>query len=274
VTFLPGKAFIDTTVLTDALLKQSEQGREARRALKRYDHTSISAYAIKEFKGGPLRNYVWFYNKIVTTERWSDAVDAIRRIGATPKRYLLSTALQALADFQSSLGRQLTVTLAAKYPDATKDEMERDEARIWTKIKIMTAWRNRRNVVDSTVHELSCYHETGPKIKENGVIDIDPTRCPVEDCSLRLQLTSKPNELAQLFEASKKLADKRETIARRNALRHLHRTPKRNLSEAQCRALGDAVFVMQCPPDRVILTTNITDYVPLAAAVGKDVESP
>jgi predicted nucleic acid-binding protein len=181
VISLPDKAFVDTSVLVDALLKQSTQGDVARTALRRYSETQLPVYAIKELKAGALRNYVWFHNKVVTTERWEDAVAAIRRIGATPKRYLLSTALEALTDFESSLGKRLLASLAQNYPGASEGEMKRAEARVWLKTTIMRAWRKRRHVTTAVVRDLSCYSETDPTIKSTGVIDDKPVTCGVPD---------------------------------------------------------------------------------------------
>jgi predicted nucleic acid-binding protein len=271
---LPDKAFVDTSVLVDALLKQTTQGDEARASLKRYSETHLPVYAIKELKAGALRNYVWFHNKIATTNRWEDAVDAIRRVGATPKRYLLSTALQALTDFESSLGKRLLEELAQKYPGATESEMKRAEAQIWLKTAIMRAWRRRRKMTTKIVSDLSCYTETDLNLKLNGTIDDHPVRCGVPDCCLRNEFVARPNDVENLVSACSSLPDKSETMKRRSALRQLHRTPKRILSEDQCRALGDAVFAFHCPTDAEILTTNVNDHGPLAEALGKTVATP
>jgi predicted nucleic acid-binding protein len=274
VTSLPDKAFVDTSVLVDALMKQSAQGVHARAALLRYSETQLPVYTIKELKAGALRNYVWFHNKVATTDRWDNAVDAIRRIGATPRRYLLSTALQALTDFNSSLGKRLLASLAKKYPGASEGEMKRAEAQIWLKTTIMRAWRKRRSLTTKVVNDLSCYRETDPTVKVNGMIDDRPVKCSVSDCCLRQEFIAHDVDVANLLSACNALADKSETMKRRKVLRQLHRTPKRNLIEEDCRALGDAVFALQCPTDAEVLTTNLGDHKPLAEAIGKTAVAP
>jgi hypothetical protein len=80
-------------------------------------------YAIKEFKAGPLRNHVWFYNKLVVSKCWAEAVQAINAISRTPNRNKLSTALEAISEFESSLGNSLPKHLATKYPNTTLGEI-------------------------------------------------------------------------------------------------------------------------------------------------------
>ncbi len=48
------KAFVDTTILTNRLIKFREEKKEAKDALAKYEITELPVYAIKEFKAGPL----------------------------------------------------------------------------------------------------------------------------------------------------------------------------------------------------------------------------
>jgi hypothetical protein len=84
---IQSKAYVDTTVLTDALLKQGPQGAVARGALKTYSETILPVYAIREFKAGPLNYWVWLHNKLVLTKSVSKTLDAISAIvGFQPNR--------------------------------------------------------------------------------------------------------------------------------------------------------------------------------------------
>jgi len=65
-----------------------------------------------------------------------------------------------------------------------------------------------------------------------------------------------------------------ENIRRAKTLKQIYRTPNRPIVDQDCKSLGDAIFVLLCPDNAVILTTNTVDYVPLAQAVGKTVVSP
>ena len=265
----PPKALIDTTVLTDALLKQTPEGQVARTALAAIPETQLPLYAIKEFKKGPLRAYVWLYNKIVASS-WADASNAIRLVFV--HRNLQATALQAVADFESSLSKRTTADLAKRYGNV--GHALTDEFKIWLKTVIFSAWRRRRKMTTRVIAPLSCYDEFDVVIRQNGTIEIQPTRCGVDDCCLRAQFTKVPKTVEALLKACDQLPEKAETMKRRKALRHLHRTPNRNLDEDQCIALGDAVFAFQCPKDAVVLTTNVKDHGPLAAAVGVSAIKP
>ena len=53
------KAVVDTTILTDVLLNTGEVRANALNAISHYDETYLPVYAIKEFKAGPLKNFVW-----------------------------------------------------------------------------------------------------------------------------------------------------------------------------------------------------------------------
>lgn len=86
------RAYIDTTVLTDALLKDDAR---AKAALDRYDWTGLPVYAIKEFRAGPLKNWIWFYN-ILFNNSYPNALRALHRMAFTPKRYTTLTAIEAI----------------------------------------------------------------------------------------------------------------------------------------------------------------------------------
>jgi hypothetical protein len=248
------------------------EGTAAKAALKRFQQTELPVYAIKEFKAGVLRYYVWFHNKVVTVDRWGDAVDAIRRVARQRNRQ--STALQALAEFESSIGRRMPADLASKYPASDESSIRRAEARLWLKTLIMRAWRQRRTLTTRVVAPLSCYPETDLTLNQNGTLDDQPVGCPSDDCCMRERFVRRSDDLKSILEAAQKMSDKAETMKRRQVLRQLVRHPNRTLSEKDCRNLGDAVFALQCPSDAVILTTNVVDHEPLAKAIGRSVIKP
>ncbi len=265
------KAIVDTTVLTDALLKPDPQGNRARESLKRYSPTLLPTYGIKEFKAGPLHYYVWLHNKAVEASTYADVIDAITgNIGY--KRYLPATALKALAHFSSSIAKQTPAHLRTKYPNMTIDHAQLLQLRTWLKQLILRKWRRRRSVIDEVITPLSCYLEQAPKTHNSGQLDDGPLKCRVPDCCLRARYKDRKADLLRLEKAC--VCMKKETVRRREALNRLRRHPKSDYEEKNCRALGDAVFVLECPDDAVILTTNVVDYAPLATALGRTVETP
>ena len=268
------KAYVDTTVLTDVLLSWGNQRKTAKDALRLYATTQLPVYAIKEFKAGPLSNFVWMHNKLVTLSSWSEALEALQRMSRTPKRYTTSTAIQALKLSSDSIGRLTTMDLLTKYGIQSSDKVLCNEYRLAIKSAVFKAWKKRRNVTTEVVDVLPCYREATP-YDERGCIVLDPLKCVgYNECSLSTKLKVRSNELKILKDTIDKLPVKKENQRRSQVLRQLIRKPKAPMVEDNCRALGDAYFAIFCPNDSVILTTNRSDHEPMAIALGKKVAVP
>jgi hypothetical protein len=270
------KAFLDTTILADILLKPgAPSATAAKAALGRFDSTLLPVYAIKEFKAGPLLNFVWFHNKLVSLNSIEKAIGALQTVSRSPHRYKTATALEALRASAYSSARTRLDQLCEKYgATATKDCVERDECRLAIKSLVFRAWRRRRSVTSEVVEPLSCYEEKAPH-ENRGLLELKPTRCnPRDECSLGNRLRTAIDELQRLKDATDAQDSNPELLRRSRALREVIRKPGRAVSEQVCRHLGDAVFAFLAPADATILTTNLKDHVPLANALGKNVEAP
>jgi hypothetical protein len=268
------KAFVETTVLTDALLKP-EAGKAARAALRKYEVTELPAYAIKEFKAGPLKNVVWFHNKLVTTSSFARAIGALQKMSLSPKRYTTATALEALREAARKTGSMTTSDMVRDYgPVASQDAVLTDRFRLAIKTTVSRAWRRRKSLVSAVVYPLPCYQEVD-LTEESGQLILGNLRCngPAE-CEMAQQLKKDQGSLVAMKAAVDAQPPNAENHRRSQALRHLIRTPKREFPDKMCRALGDAVFAFLAPSDSTILTTNVRDIEPLAKALGKPVERP
>jgi len=246
----------------------------AARALKRFDETLLPVYAIKEFKAGPLRNFVWLHNKLVLLNSFAAAMNALQRLSRTPKRYLTSTALEALYSSAFAIGPTNLPELVKKYgSEATADSFQKDEYRLALKTAVLKAWKRRRSRFSAVVQPLSCYIEVAPE-ERLGLLRLEPVRCsPEKGCSLGPELAKSVDVLEALKEVTDRI-DNAEHKRRSKALREIARKPKLGVTEEQCRALGDAVFAFFAPAGSVILTTNLRDLQPLAEAVNKTAERP
>ena len=254
------KAYLDTTILTDALLKPGAAGQAARAAIKRFAITELPVYAIKEFKAGPLQNFAWIHNKLVGTRSFAAALDLLHGMSRTPRRYTTSTAIEALREAASSIGRKTNAELAQRYGQtATLDRMLYDEFRLAIRMLIERAWRKRRKVSTHVVQPLSCYPEATPH-DERGLVVLDPCKCRIDgECCMAAALKAKPELLRKLRDATLAGGEGQETKRRAKALRNLYRSPKQGLTEDACRALGDAIIVFFAPNDATILTrTSVT----------------
>ena len=87
------------------------------------------------------------------------------------------------------------------------------------------------------------------------VVNASPNQT-MRECCLADQLKARPDLLEALRNAIPESSKRDEDRNRRKVLKQLN-SPKRPLTEEQCRWLGDAIFAFFCPQDAVILTTNI-----------------
>jgi hypothetical protein len=265
------KTVVDTTVFTDVLLKTDIQREAGRAALKASSDTLLPVYAIKEFKAGPLHNYVWYHNKVVEASGWQEAITVIRN-NLAYRKYMPATALQAVGDFMGSLGKTLPADVGVRYPGVTLETALLLELRIWLKQHITRAWRRRRKITTTVMSPLSCYFEKEFMTTPSGQLDDSPLRCEVTDCCLRERYRDRLSEVKKLESAC--TSTKPEVVKRRQALKRLRQHPTKAFEEDHCRALGDAVFALDCPAGGEILTTNVVDHEPLAAALKITVRKP
>jgi hypothetical protein len=266
-------AFIDTTVLADTLLKIGAIQNRARATLRNFDTRLISGYVIKEFKAGPLSNYIWTHNKLLAAGSVAGLLEAIHRMSMTPRRYKTSTAIEALTAATRTLGSVTTGELVKKYGSrATKESIDFDRTRLALKRIIAKGWKQRRNIATQATNHLTCYTESELSFDSSGKIDQEPLMCrPKFECCLGSELRSRASDVERV-ERAVPVSGRREDQKRKEALRHVRL--RRTVDEKICRALGDALIVLQCPADAEIVTTNGRDHEPLAKALGKKVCVP
>ncbi|MFO1133275.1 MAG: hypothetical protein U1E16_14845 [Hyphomicrobiales bacterium] len=262
------KAFIETTILVDGLLKTKRRRAQVRQALSSFDEAFLPQYAIKEMKLGPLHGFVWFHNKLVATPNLPDALNALHGVIRSPKKNLAATAMEALIVAEESIAslRYLPESLGSISP-ARRERLRRAEMINSLRVHILLAWRKRRKTFTRVVSSLSCFVEDEIVLK-NDVIDCGRLKCAHQPCCLRDEFATRPDDLMKLMKVCG-AGTRDEDRRRHKALRQLVRTPNRELDSKLCRSLGDAVFALQAPGDAVIVTTNIKDIEPLAAALGK-----
>jgi hypothetical protein len=261
----PSKAYIDTTILTDALLKKNPQGDKARSALKAFDATILPVYAIKEFKSGPLDYFIYLHNKLLSTKSLSQTLRALGTLLSYQKNRP-RTAIDAIADL-----------MASGPPRKMTDEEQADLFRGALARLILAAWSKRRKVTTAVSDELSCYSETDPKIEiRTGRFSNPGKICKLygpNECCLASSLKSRLGDMPKLIDAMKGQTG-REHTRRREVLHKLANTPKKPMSAFDCARLGDAYFALYAPSDSKILTTNLRDHIPLATALGKTAIGP
>ncbi len=259
--------FVDTTVLTEALLKTKERRRRARAKILEYNRSVLPVYAIKELKSGPLRGFVWLHNRLVDTRSFSRAVGAIHNLYRSP--HLKGSAEEAL-----QLCAEMLLGSSLSYAD-TKQKTQAavaDSFRLSLRRRIEIAWRERRKLTTEVIDELSCFAEIAPTYnEETAYIDNPRLQCDLSDeCCLAADLRRRRGELRKILKALRG-QERNEDQRRRAALNRLLKKPARIFGNKYCRGLGDAYFALQCPKDCAILTSNAKDHSPLAGALGREV---
>lgn len=251
-----GKVYLDTTVLTDALLKAgSGASGAARSSITESGEVFLCQYAIKEFRSGPFANFVWTYNKAVECADWATFFAACARVAQTPNKNRTSTALEALGS-----------------ASGTGTVLDLETVRATLRLIILKAWRTRRKLATSIVGVLDCYVEEPELRRENDEFVLGRLACePGKPCAAAAHLLAS-GDAARLLPIVEGQSEKRENSRRAEALKLILK--RRQPSAHQCRALGDAAIVSFSPPDATILTTNIKDIAPLAHGLGKKCARP
>jgi hypothetical protein len=268
--------FIETTVLTNLLLKLDGTENAARDLINKFDKIFVPQFSWKEFKRGPLSYYVWFHNKIASTDSFEQTLSALQRMSMSPRKYLTATAIQAIHTGFVSLFSSVTIGDFNKRYDANVSiaTIMTKMYRLEMKRIIFNSWSIRNSFSGGMYHELSCYPDS--ELKENSnIIDQDPRDCPRGiKCCLLKDLIVRLKDVESVRNSIPSSSGKKELIDRRDLLRSLYVRPSSVIGPKECRKIGDAYFVIFCPQDFTIITTNIGDIKPMADALGIDIVKP
>jgi hypothetical protein len=268
-------AFVETTVLTNLLLKKDGSETAAAIAIAKYARAIVHHFAWKEFKRGPLKNFVWAHNKLADTGSFLDTLAALQRMSLSPRRYLTATAIQAVhTTFTAMFSAFPLAALQAEHGEkANLDRVFADAMRLELKRAIVASWNKRSTLFGGPEETLPCYPDAD--LTENGKrIEVDPRDCPRgTDCCLRERLTGKKKRLAAAKDALPN-EERKETRERYRVLRQLEKHPHSLMSPEDCQRFGDAYFVLFCPEDAELLTTNVRDIQPMADALHVPFSTP
>ena len=274
-------AFLDTTIVVDRVLKSSSAaGAAARAKMATFDDCQIPWYAIKEFEAGAFCGFIYGHNllhKFPLTEALAHCTQLLQRNKAR-------TAAQAINAATASMdGSFSAVRGAAGGAPVTVMEAMRRNVRVHLKRNIIKAWKSVRALPATYVDPLRCLRDATPPKEQprTGLIEFATKRCQedVQCGAAELVARSKGGKavlriVRDAIDRQNKAAPKAEHANRLVVIRGLISQPGKTLPDSACRQLGDAVIAICSPASAVILTTNVNDFVPLAEALGKRVESP
>ncbi|MDF0498100.1 hypothetical protein [Bradyrhizobium yuanmingense] len=267
--------FLETTVLTDLLLKKDGSEKVARAGLRRFSEVIAPHFAWKEFKRGPLHTYVWMHNKLLDTKSFSASLSALQKISRTPRRYFTSTIIQSLhTAFVKAFDGVTIKDLQSRYGSkANLDTLHADVLRLELKRTIYSSWPRRKKLFGGLHHVLPCYPDN-ELVDQGGRIETKPDDCPNgSDCCLKAQLATRRKDIA-LARANLPKDGRPESSKRFRVLRQIEKHQGRLMTPKDCRDFGDAYFVLFCPKGATILTTNTRDIQPIANGLGVAVQNP
>lgn len=267
-------AFVETTVLTDFLLKRDGSERRAAATFAEFESHAVPQFAWKEFKRGPLKNFVWAHNKLADTRSFLETIAALQRVSRSLQRYLTSTAIQAFHTAFAALFTNLPALQKVYGRTADPDRLHADALRLELRRKINSSWRARKTLFGGPYHILTCYPDA--ELKEDGRrINLNPRDCPKGlECCLKASLEGRGKDLAAVRSALKAISDRQEVVKRAKVIRQIEKHFTSIMSNDDCRSFGDAYFVLFCPEDAVVISTNLRDIEPMAAALGIEAMSP
>ncbi|MDX8464212.1 hypothetical protein RFM26_00700 [Mesorhizobium sp. VK23B] len=267
------KAVLDTSVFADLSLKSDDKNAAAKRAIAKYTDILLFEYMLKEFKQGPLTNFVWLYEKFRETQSHLQTLDKLHRMSRTPRNYRTSTAIEAYKEAYKLLDRVgMGPILAASAQGDSQDKALADFLGVEIKRIALNAW-NKRGSVGTVTNHLPCY-ELKDIPAQNGSIDLRPTACSRgARCCVHLEMTANKVRLRQIQEGLKSAPEKRETSKRRVVVKKMINRPNDPLDKEECRQIGDAYFVFAAPAGSAVLTTNVKDMEPLGRACAVEVHS-
>jgi hypothetical protein len=269
-------AFLETTVLTKLLLKKDGSEEEATALLSTFAVVIVPQFAWKEFKRGPLANFRWMHNKLAATKSYAASMAALQRMSRSPRGYLTSTAIQALhTAFVSAFKGIAWEALGRTYgKNVDADVLIADALRLKLKQLIFYSWGQRKTLFGGQKKILTCYPDID--IKESmPLLDLTPIDCPNgQECCLKTSLVAQSQRVAVARAALASDDGRQETTRRRQFLRQIERHPQTPMGKRQCQQFGDAYFVLFCPNDAVIITTNERDIKPMADALNIAVANP
>lgn len=271
------KVFLDTTALTDLLLKPGLAREQTRRTVKQYSESLLPVYAIKEFKAGPLAKAIYLYNALIMTRSTIKTFEMIRKLSRSAyQKYRFETALELWQVLDTQFGNLRRDELLERYGHlATAREIVYANFRDNFRNLIVKAWKTRRKQTTAIVNPLACYFESAPAEDRKGLFTLSHKKCEhYHECSMALMFRTDPAAVATLLRVLAHAPQQYGDSRRLQVIKKLLKRGKTSLTSDDCRGLGDVVFAFLCPKDAVILTTNIRDHEPLARSLKKQVVSP
>lgn len=267
-------SFLDTTIVVHLSDPKSPHQSRSEKCVSVNLPSETPYYSLKELLAGHVQNLCTAHNAIFASQNHAEAMLSIAQRLAFAGRKKDAT-LQAIFDVLSSVFQQ--------NPAGPRDQMK-IEALEALAIRVNTLWRKAHNVKNvDIVQPLSCFDDCKIDNAPSGelVISTDNFNCNKKHrCAAAEYLFDDKVTLTKMIAAlhpdnlNPIASSKVENASRRKALKDLEANGPAKFNKKGCRAIGDAYFAAMCPPSKVVITSNISDHLPLCLALGKTAIEP
>jgi predicted nucleic acid-binding protein len=255
-------AYLDTTILAELCLKKAPDALRIRAVLDEYGERQISAYVLKEFRGGVLNDLVFYYNRLAKAEGLAEIFDILGNLDQGGFR-----------NYRHKIANQVTASLTRTYPGEINFDRALDRLVDELSDLICDAWEEVQQI-GTVIESLACFDGQGPRYDDgSGLIEMPTCWGEPPDGGCCVALRARQMEiLATVIEALQHVS-KREARRQIESLQAAQNEPL-SLSRHHCRAFGDFAVVLFAPDGADVLSTNRADFLALCRVLAKTYRNP
>jgi hypothetical protein len=237
--------FLDTTILADRYLADTERQRQIRQQLHGKSLTT-SNYVIGELKNSFLKNSITLHTLLLEE---ATVEDALARLGQ-----------RCFSTRQFDRVLKVFAYLAKKVGYDKEELLERLDILIEDEFEILFI-----DGIDEVIDECRCIraHATPVKEGKRWFLDLGCRQQPQPSCGIEAFYAKCREELASLTQ----IAEAERIINVDNLTGML--SGQKSKYGRNCWSVGDAIICAEVPTDQWIYTSNLKDYGPLSKRLGK-----
>ena len=268
----PRKVFLETTIMIDRLCKDNETRSKIEKILSNYDKTYTSNYARMEFKKGALQHFIYLHGKVVQCKNLTEVFEAISKLSSSYHRNKLSTILETVTNYYSSICQERLAKIINDHDDITFEEYVKEMLESYLSSLIRNSWRKFDKVVDEMINPMKCFVDIEAPRKMGRVYNNTPRTCDKSKykCEIRRFFNDNPESFSKILKSLRGLTNPdTETTKRIKSLKEILRLRKKDIGPKDCWNCSDAIMAVEAPHDSDIFNNNQKHYIPICDALSK-----
>lgn len=274
--------FLETTVVSDAVLKVKDRKKQIQAITKYYSKKYCSKYVKYEFSRGILQHYIWYHNVLALSSSMEEVHHALKKLGFKPKRF------QTIQEFLEINSKEIYLRIPTDSINDANLSLEKFIIKRGKNILddlIRRSFRNIEKLVDEILNDVNCVEKLLPPCKNDGLwqnkiisINGETNRVFCPKFATKCGIFDFLKKNIDKFKAIKEILDKQdshdnETEMRIYALNRMIKACKRqrnNIERKHCYAASDAIIAVEAPENADVLNNNVKHFNPICKAVGKN----